>query len=75
MKDRDHLGNLGVYGRIILKWILKIERSAWTGFIWLRFGTGGGFFENGNEPSGPMKCVEFPDLLSDYGILKNNFVP
>jgi hypothetical protein len=30
-------------GKIILKWILKKwDGEAWTGFFWLRIGTGGG---------------------------------
>jgi hypothetical protein len=34
----------GVYGRIILKWIInKWGGRGETGFIWLRMGTSGGF--------------------------------
>jgi len=34
---RDRLKDLGVGGRIILKWILnKWDDEAWTGLIWLR---------------------------------------
>jgi len=44
LRERDHLGDLGVDVRIILKWISKkVDGLAWTGLIWLRIGTNCGF--------------------------------
>jgi hypothetical protein len=37
---RGPLGVLGVYRRMILKWIFKTwDREAWAELIWLRIGT------------------------------------
>jgi hypothetical protein len=36
------LGDAGVDGRIILKWIYRKWDGTWTGLIWLRIGTGRG---------------------------------
>jgi hypothetical protein len=45
LRERDHLKDKGVDGRIILKHIFrKWDMVVWTGSSWLRIGTGGGHF-------------------------------
>jgi len=60
-RERDHTGDLGVDGRIILG---RISRR-WDVGIWIRLGwprieIGGGCL-CGNELSGSVKCGEFLD--------------
>jgi len=43
LRERDHLGDPSVDGRIILRWIFgKWDVGVRTGSSWLRTGTGGG---------------------------------
>ena len=43
MKERDHMGDPGVDGWIILRWVFrKWDVGPWTGSIWLKIGTAGG---------------------------------
>jgi len=42
-RERDHWGDLGLDGRIILEWIFRWwDVDIWTGLGWSRIGTGGG---------------------------------
>jgi hypothetical protein len=43
LRERDHLGDPDVDGKIVLKWIFKnLDVELWTASSWLRIGTGGG---------------------------------
>jgi len=43
LRERDHLGDPGVDGGIILRWIFRNwDVRVWTGSSWLRIGTGDG---------------------------------
>jgi len=43
LRERAHLGEQGVDGRIILRWFFsKWDFKVWTGSIWLKIRTVGG---------------------------------
>jgi hypothetical protein len=45
LRERDNLGDIDINGRIILRWIFRgLDVIVWTGWMWLRTGTGGGHF-------------------------------
>jgi len=55
------LGDPSIDGRIILRWVFKKWDGASTGLICLRIETCCGRFEEGNGPSGSIKCGELID--------------
>jgi len=62
VKERKGLGDPGVDGRIILRWIYrKWDVGMWIGSSCLRMGRVAGICECGCEPSGSIKCGEFLD--------------
>ena len=64
VKERDHMQDLDINGRIALTCILREEdERMWTGFIWLMIVKVVGCFERGNEHSGSIRCEELIDLL------------
>jgi len=59
--EKDNLGDAGIDGGIILRWIFRMWNvGIWTGKRLLMAGTLAGTCECGNEISGSIKC-EIPD--------------
>jgi hypothetical protein len=62
VKERDHWEDLGLDGKLILKWLFKKWNGwTWTGLIWLRIEAGGGLCTCDDEPSGSIKYGGFLD--------------
>jgi hypothetical protein len=60
LKVRDDLGILCVDGRIMLRWISRMQNMMmWTGFVWLRQGPVVGSCEHSHETLGSRKGGEF----------------
>jgi len=60
LMERDHLEDLGMDSRLILKCIFqKWDGQTWTGLLWLRIGTVAGCTEWGNGILSAIKCGEF----------------
>jgi hypothetical protein len=70
-EEKNHLEELGIGERIILKWVLKKQDgSTRAAYVWLRSGP----CENGNEHVGCIECEEFVNLLTKCWLCKKNCV-
>jgi hypothetical protein len=71
LRERHHLEDPGVDGRIILKFVSeKSVGRAWTGFIWLRTVAIDSCCVHGDEHFSFIKCRECLDKLRNYGHLQ-----
>jgi hypothetical protein len=63
----DHIEDLGVLGKTILKGILKKHDTwVWNGLIWIKIGASGGLLRTSNQLSRCIKCREFLHQLRNY---------
>jgi hypothetical protein len=63
----DHIEDLGVLGKTILKRILnKHDRWVWNGLIRIRTGASGGLLRTSNQLSECIKCRQFLHQLRNY---------
>jgi hypothetical protein len=58
-KETGHSEELGLDGRIILKWIHNLGGKLSAGLFWLRMGPGAASCNYGNENLGSIKRLEF----------------
>jgi hypothetical protein len=67
-KERDHSGDQGIVGWIILKWILR--EIGWDGMDWIDLGQDKNQWRalanRVNEPSGSLKCWEVLEWLHNW---------
>jgi hypothetical protein len=72
-KRKNHLEDLGVDVKIILKCILKEQDVwVWTGFSWFKIRSVTGSCEHFNEPLTSIKGRVFLlDQMNNYHLLKN----
>jgi hypothetical protein len=69
LRERNHSGDPGVDGRIILGWILrKWDVGVWTGLGWLRIRQLAGRCECGNETTGNFLTSYTNRLASQEGL-------
>jgi hypothetical protein len=68
LKEKDHLGDLGEDGMVILKWILKDRMQRWRRCVWFRIGTSGRVLRTlcPNEPPCSARDGNCFEQLSDY---------